>query len=143
VRGSRTENRSDRPSRRLHRWATHAPAIHGMNHAGCTAEQAPRRAGAVVAEGLLLLFRVGATPAAPVSRLKIRQTTESPRRRRSERVGLARKGLLLPGLITPKPPQGGCEAGPSHITRHYAPGPHAALVIATRVHNRSVHVTWP
>jgi len=37
-----------------HHWATSAPAIPGLNHACCTVEQAPRRAGAVVAEALLL-----------------------------------------------------------------------------------------
>ncbi|MES9930449.1 MAG: hypothetical protein ABW158_20255 [Candidatus Thiodiazotropha sp. 6PDIVS] len=42
-----------------HHWATSVPAIHGMNHAACTLEQAPRRAGALVAVGLLLPLKAG------------------------------------------------------------------------------------
>ena len=50
-----------------------------------------------------------------------------------------------PRPITPKPPQGGCGAGPCNITRHYAKRPHArpSLVNAAASHNAALCVNGP
>ncbi|MEW8029207.1 MAG: hypothetical protein AB2806_15915 [Candidatus Thiodiazotropha sp.] len=113
MRSSRTENPSDRPSRRLQR----LPQPEGSSRASA----APGWRGGI------------GEAAASVSGWDVVHT-------RSSRVcGECLSGEAPPRQISPQAPlKGGCGAGPSNITRHYAHGPHAAPVIASRGHNAAL-----
>ncbi len=149
--GGRTVNRSDRPSRRLsslsNKRASHPWHESRLLHSGASAAPGWRVAGL---QGCCFrsrsVVRVGATPATPVLRVKIRQATASPSGSGSRLKGRRVGASCCLAEITPQAPlKGGCGAGPMNITRHYAHGPHARAspVNAARGHNAALCINGP
>ena len=120
---------SDRPSRRLQCLPVTKPLA---------ARQAPRRAASVVACRAVTSFDGKERSCVPPA---IASDT-APIERLSQQ---GKKPPSCARLITPKPPQGGCGAGPLNITRHYAKWPHAraSLVNASTSHNAALCVSGP
>lgn len=78
--------------------------------------------------------KVSVRPATQASMLGFRRLKQTGKNR-----------LTALGCSTPKPPQGGCGAGPSNITRHYAKWPHARAShrSAATSHNTALCVNGP
>ena len=109
-------------------------------HAPCTRWQRARRAGAVVTPNDGSFVVVGWKGLVCYQLSLIAQPWFSRLKQQGKKPPSCCR--LSPPM---RPPQGGSEAGPSNITRHYAKWPHAraSLVIAATSHNAALCVNGP